>query len=87
MTNKKNTLLKKDENGAINVEITEGVERYDDVFYELEPKSLSRFKQKKQQYFFYTENGIMLRVQFLSDKIIRFNYALEVEGFEREFYY
>lgn len=72
--------------GAINLEITAGVDRFDDVFKINRPAIVSSFEQSGNQFNFYTENGFKLRIEAFSPIIWRFRYAFE-EPFEQEFSY
>ena len=67
--------------GAINLEITEGVDRFDDVFQINNPTKATSFDQDGTQFNFYTENGFHLKIEAFSPSIWRFRYAFN-EPFE-----
>ena len=83
----KKSKLKLQEESIINVELTEGVDRYEDVYYELRPKKIIDHIQKKNHFIFTTDNGIQLRIDGISDSIFRFRYTTIDEGFEPDHSY
>ena len=60
--------------------------RYPDVFDITSPDQFDRLQQKGQQVSIYAKNGVVLRVEALTDAILRFRFAPEGE-FEPDFSY
>lgn len=83
----KKSKLQNQEESIINVELTEGVDRYEDVYYELSPNKIIEHKQKKNHFIFTTDNGIQLRIDCISESILRFRYTTIDEGFEADHSY
>ena len=71
----------------MNIAKTEGFDRYDDVFYHIQPDQLSHWTQVEHTYLFTCANDVQLKVNFLSETIIRFRYALNSQSFESDFSY
>ena len=65
----------------INIKDTVGVERYDDVFREYVPETVTDFKHMPDQngatVLFKTASGVQLKVCFLTDSIVRFSYTYQ----------
>lgn len=54
---------------------TVGTDRYPDVHVELTPNKVKQVVQKNSAVIFHCENGLALKIIFLTNKIIRFKYA------------
>jgi alpha-glucosidase len=60
--------------------------RYNDVYQDLAPDVLRTVRWRNNAYEFECENGITLRVQVLTEQLIRFRYSLD-GSWERDFSY
>lgn len=70
----------------IHNELTEGVERYSDVYFEFIPNKTALISEKDQTYVFTADNQISLEIKVLTPTIFRVRYA--AKGiFERDFSY
>ena len=72
---------------AVNDAQTITGERYTDVYYEYQPNAVELSYQEKDGIFVYEcANGLALKVEVVTENIIRFRFALE-GSFERDFSY
>jgi alpha-glucosidase len=70
-----------------NIELTEGSERYPDVFTEFRPNQIAKVDRNPQNTFLFScKNNIHLKIEIYSDQIIRFRYSLKKE-FPSDFSY
>ena len=60
----------------ISSDLTEGMERYPDVFTVYEADVVSSIEQKGPLFTFSCKNGIALQIQVCNRRIIRFRYSL-----------
>ena len=72
--------------GLIHNDLTQGSDRYPDVFFEFVPDRIVRTEQKEGGYFFYCQNQITLQVVVLAADLFRLRYSLHGE-FQRDFSY
>ena len=71
----------------IKVELTEGMERYPDVLFEYLPNAVRQAVEEAPGRFLLTcENGMAMRLEVISDAVLRFRYA-PTGIFERNFSY
>lgn len=63
-------------------DVTEGTERTPDVAYRRQPKKIVDTIPGKNQWIFIDENGIKLRIRFLSGDIIRLTYFMEGDALD-----
>lgn len=71
----------------IKVELTEGMERYPDVLFEYVPNAVQQAVEDAPGRFLLTcENGLAMRLEVISDAVLRFRYA-PTGIFERNFSY
>ncbi|MCO6492342.1 MAG: DUF4968 domain-containing protein, partial [Phaeodactylibacter sp.] len=78
---------KKDIPQLVKDEETETGKRYPDIYHEYRPGAAVMQYQEKGDIFVYeSENGVALKIEVLSDHILRFRYAPEGR-FERDFSY
>ncbi|MEM6700776.1 MAG: TIM-barrel domain-containing protein, partial [Bacteroidota bacterium] len=71
---------------TVPIETTDATGRYYDVHKQYSPDLITDFKQEGNTFLFTTSNRIMLKVEILSKKIIRFRYTHQ-RKFERDFSY
>lgn len=60
--------------------------RFKDIYREFTPNRVNKINRKEQQFTFYCENTVVLKINVLTDKTWRFRYAHKGE-FERDFSY
>jgi alpha-glucosidase len=70
----------------INIKNAVGHDRFDDVFEEFIPSSVVKIVPKKNQWTFYCDNPVVLRVEVLTERIIRFRYSY-TRHFQKEVSY
>ena len=72
---------------TINIDLTQGSDRYPDVFTEFRPDTIAHVNREPQNVFLFTcKNEIRLKIDILSDRIFRFRYSLKKE-FPADFSY
>jgi alpha-glucosidase len=59
----------------INIKDAVGFDRFEDVFEEFVPNQVVKIVPKKNQWTFYCHNSIVLRVEVLTERIVRFRYT------------
>jgi alpha-glucosidase len=59
----------------INIKDAVGFDRFEDVFEEFVPNQVVKIVPKKNQWTFYCNNSIVLRVEVLTERIVRFRYT------------
>ncbi len=79
-------LIDKTEDGPINNDLTEGSDRYPDVFFDFIPDQVVRVEQDGADYFFYCQNKISLQVKVVATDIFRLRYTITGE-FQDDFSY
>lgn len=71
---------------AVPIETTDATGRYPDVYEQYLPGQITNVRQEGNTFLFTTDNRVILKVEVLSEKIIRFRYTHQ-RKFERDFSY